>query len=77
METIARIRMKTTLKTGRTSASKLFEEGQELTPPFPRIIKEEFGRHPHFFEVLERKEAVSEKTEKTEKTKKPRLKLNV
>ncbi len=52
MENIARVRMKTTLKSGRTSASKLFEEGAELAAPFPRIIKEEFARRPHFFEVV-------------------------
>lgn len=75
MENIARVKMKATLKTGRTSASKLFEEGQELTPPFPRIIKEEFARNPHYFEVLER--TSEPEKPKVEKSKKPRAKLNV
>jgi hypothetical protein len=76
MENIARVKMKTTLKTGRTSASRLYEEGTELRPPFPRIIKEEFARHPHYFQVLEYKKAEPEK-QKDEKSSKPRAKLNV
>ncbi|MGW8177641.1 MAG: hypothetical protein ACWGQW_02430 [bacterium] len=56
MENIAKVRMKRTLKTGRTSATKLFEEGAVYEAPFPRILREEYARRPQTFEVLAMKQ---------------------
>jgi hypothetical protein len=49
MENIERVKLLVTLKT----KGKLYEEGTELTRPFPRIIQEEYRKNRGTLEVLE------------------------
>lgn len=84
MNNIAKVRLLTTFRTGKTSDTQLFEEGAEYEAPFPRIIQKEFNLRPHLFEVIAYKSEepaktkVSEKpkeVEKPEVSEKPKLKL--